>query len=104
MLVGSAERAASGGPRVHRTYRDESGIRLDLLLGVEGEVGEGLPLRGQVDLASGVQGRLLGRARTWILAWEEPPPCGQTALIVNGIGRRSFRRLVAGTGLLAAAP
>lgn len=102
LLVRSTERPRLGTPGIHRTYRDGSGRRLDVLLGIEGEVGEGLPLVSRVPLAGGLRARLLGRGSTWILTWDELPPCGPTAVIGNGMGRAAFSALVRGTGLLRA--
>lgn len=100
-LVRDRDRPQGGRVGSHRTYRSPDGRRLDYLLGIAGEVGEGLPLAGTPALADGSPARLLGRATTWALVWSEPPPCDQSAIIGNGMTRGEFLALLAAAGVLA---
>ena len=87
---------------VHRVFVAPDGRRLDYLLGVIGEVGEGLPLAGSVELGSGQPARLAGRGKTWTLVWVQNPPCRQGAVVAAGMGRRELLRILRRAGLLAA--
>jgi len=72
-----------------------------LTSGIPGEFGEGLPVVGELPLASGVTGSLMGEERTWLLIWGEVAPCTPLTVTGNGFTRSSFRELVVGMGLLA---
>lgn len=85
----------------HRTFRAGGGRRLDYLLGIAGEVGEGLPFVARPTMASGGRARLLGRGRTWTLAWAEPHPCRSSAIVAAGISRPEFLRLLREARVLA---
>jgi hypothetical protein len=81
-------------------YRDREGRLLTYLVGVPGEVGEGLPLDRELRLADGNDGRLIGRGSTWILAWDDEPPCTPVAVIGNRLARPRFLELMRETGLV----
>lgn len=100
MLIRTADRPHPDHVGVHIVYRAPGGARLDYLVGVAGEVGEGLPLVEEVEMATGEPARLLGRDDTWVLVWPEPPPCAQSAILGNGMDRTAFDELVEGTGIL----
>ncbi len=100
VLVGQRERRYADHVGVHETLRAPDGRRLDYLLGVTGETGEGLPLEAMLPLISGAEGRLLGRAETWILVWDAPRPCAQNTIVGNGMTRREFLDVLRGAGVL----
>ena len=85
---------------VRLEYRDRDGRLLTYLVGVPGEVGEGLPLDRELHLADGNDGRLLGRGATWILAWDDEPPCTPVAVVGNRLARSRFLELMRETGLV----
>jgi hypothetical protein len=86
---------------VRSEFRDPRGRRIFLLLGIPGEVGEGLPVVDpEVDLADGSVGRLLGRDRIWILAWAGEQPCDDMAVVGNELSRGSFERALRGAHIL----
>lgn len=87
---------------VREEYRDSEGRSLTYLLGIFGEVGEGLPSEGELDLSGDATARLLGRDQTWVLVWEEQFPCDQIAVIGNGMSREAFEELMTEAGILAA--
>ena len=84
---------------VRQEYRDPRGRRLFFLLGISGEVGEGLPFAGTIPVADGSEARLLGRDLTWALAWEAEPPCSATAVIGQGMPRSRFLAEMRETGI-----
>lgn len=86
---------------VRKEYRDPQGRLLVYLLGVSGEVGEGLPFRGRVPLASGRTARFLGRGANWVLVWKDRFPCRQMAVVGNGFAREGFLRVVVEAAVLA---
>jgi hypothetical protein len=85
---------------VRKDYRDRRGRLLVYLLGVSGEVGEGLPFRGQVELVTGRAARFLGRKENWTIVWEETFPCAQMAIVGNGFGREGFVRSLVDADIL----
>lgn len=104
MLRNERERNFPDHVGVHRVLIDSEGRRFDYLLGVPGEVGEGLPFRGSIRLASGRSARLVGTGETWIVVWAEPPPCRQSAVVAGGMPRAKALGLLRGAGLLASRP
>jgi hypothetical protein len=81
-------------------YLDSEGRRLVYLLGLSGEIGEGLPLVARTVLPGGQAGRFLGQGEAWMLVWEDPFPCPQMAVVGNGFGREGFVRLLVAAGLV----
>jgi hypothetical protein len=81
-------------------YRDARGRLLVYLLGLSGEVGEGLPLLAETRLPGGQPSRFLGSGRAWMLVWEEGFPCTQMAVVGNGFDRAGFVRLLVSMGLV----
>lgn len=102
-LVRRRERPQADHVGLRLSYRAPDGRRLEYLLGIPGEVGEGLPLVDELELATGLRALLLGRDQAWILVWEDGPPCGQSAIIGNGFSEDAFLQLLNATGLLAGA-
>ena len=81
-------------------YRDPAGRLLVYLLGLSGEIGEGLPVLARTSLPGGQEGLFLGRGQAWMLVWEDPFPCPQMAVVGNGFGRKGFVRLLVAAGLV----
>jgi hypothetical protein len=81
-------------------YRDAEGRLLVYLLGVAGEVGEGLPLVGRPSLTAGGRARFLGRAPNWVLTWNEDLPCSQMSIVGNGFERDEFLSLLEDAGVI----
>jgi hypothetical protein len=92
--------------------RDHTGVRIDLeaedgrelhyFAGIAGEFGEGLPDRGEVELADGSTGRLSGEDRTWVLEWEGEPPCTPLVVLGTGMGSSRFDDTLRRVGVLPA--
>jgi hypothetical protein len=82
-------------------FRDPEGRRVFFLLGIPGEVGEGLPLVGEPALLDGTPARLLGEEDRWVLAWEGAPPCRDMAIVGNEIGRSEFEGVLRDASILA---
>ncbi len=100
LLVRTREFPERGHVGVRLEYRSPDGERLYYLVGISGDVGEGLPLADEIRLADGSAARLLGRGTTWILSWRDEPPCEPVAVIANGIGRARFLALMRESGLV----
>jgi hypothetical protein len=75
---------------VRKDYRDPEGRLLVYLLGLQGEVGEGLDLVREVRLVDGTPARFLGGGGNWVLVWEDRPPCPQMAVVGNRFRREDF--------------
>jgi hypothetical protein len=86
------------GARVE--FRGPSGRRIYFLLGIPGEVGEGLPLVGSPELVDGSVGRFLGEEDRWVLAWRGEPPCEDMAVVGNEISAAAFRRALRNAAIL----
>ncbi len=92
-------------------HADRIGVRVDLtgdggqelhyFSGIRGEFGEGLADRGDVRLADGGRGTLLGAGRTWVLTWSSAQPCTPTTVLGSGMTGRAFRALLRSAGALA---
>lgn len=78
---------------VHLRYR-APGRRVHYLIGITGEIGEGLPFHGELRLGGGRRVRLLGEAKTWAAVWDLPRPCAQAAVVGSGMPKKDFLRLV----------
>ena len=100
VLTRTREFPERGHVGVRLEYRSPRGERLFYLVGISGEVGEGLPPVDEIELADGSDARLLGRGETWVLAWRDDPPCEPVAVVANGIGRARFLSLMRETGLV----
>jgi hypothetical protein len=85
---------------VRMEFRDPSGRRIYFLLGIPGEVGEGLPLAGTPRLLDGSVGRLLGEEDRWALVWQGDPPCEDMAVVGNLISKSAFRRALRAASIL----
>jgi hypothetical protein len=100
MLVRTRDNHEARSIGVREEYRDTEGATLTYLLGIYGEVGEGLPFEGDVELSGGATAGLLGRDLTWVLRWEDEFPCEQIAVIGNGMTRQEFEELMTEAGVL----
>lgn len=72
------------------SFRDDEGRLLEHFVGVPGEFGEGLPLAGSVELASGEEIPLIGKDEIWVIAWNTSGLCGSHAVLGNGFAKRGF--------------
>jgi hypothetical protein len=92
------------------TYSDHVGVRLGfrdqqdrefhVLAGIPGEIGEGLPVAGEIELTEGRTAQLLGEDRVWIALWTEDDRCDPRAVIGNGFSRETFEDALADAGLM----
>jgi hypothetical protein len=85
---------------IREEYRDREGRRLYYLLGVFGEIGEGLSARRELELVNGERGTFLGREANWILVYEDEFPCPQVAVVGNGFRRGDFLDLLVDAGIV----
>ena len=83
-------------------FRDERGREFHVFAGIPGEFGEGLPAAGSVPLTEDRVGSLAGRARVWVLTWEEGGRCDPRAALGNGFTREQFQAALVDAGLAAA--
>jgi hypothetical protein len=83
-------------------FRDQRGREFHVFAGIPGEFGEGLPAAGSVELTQGRSGNLAGRARVWVLTWEEGGLCDPRAVLGNGFTRETFHAALADAGLAPA--
>jgi hypothetical protein len=81
-------------------FRGPSGRRIYFLLGVPGEVGEGLPFVGSRELVDGSVGRFMGEEDRWALAWRGDPPCEDMAVVGNEISGPAFQRALRKAAIL----
>jgi hypothetical protein len=81
-------------------FRGPSGRRIFFLLGVPGEVGEGLPFVGSRRLVDGSVGRFMGEEDRWALAWRGDPPCEDMAVVGNEISGAAFKRTLRNAAIL----
>ena len=84
-------------------FRDERGREFHVFAGIPGEFGEGLPAAGSLQLTEGRVGSLAGRARVWVLTWEEGGRCDPRAALGNGFTREGFDAALVDAGLAPAA-
>jgi hypothetical protein len=84
-------------------FRDERGREFHVFAGIPGEFGEGLPTAGSLQLTEGRVGSLAGRARVWVLTWEEGGRCDPRAALGNGFTREGFDAALVDAGLAPAA-
>jgi hypothetical protein len=82
-------------------FRDDERRELHVLVGILGEIGEGLPVVGEVALADGGTASLQsGPHGVWVAVWEEGDRCDPRAVIANGVEERSeFLDLLAEAGV-----
>jgi hypothetical protein len=80
-------------------FLDEQRRELHVLVGIPGEIGEGLPSAGEVELTEGRSGALLGRETVWVVRWDEADVCDPRAIIGNGFDRPSFLDALAEAGV-----
>jgi hypothetical protein len=98
--VGRVESRQADHVGVRTSYRSDDGRELQLLAGIPGEIGEGLPLAGTLRLADGLDARLLGGDERWVLVWGSEGICEPYAVIGEGFDRRSFVGLLREIGLV----
>lgn len=82
------------------SFRDDAGRLLEYFVGVPGEFGEGLPLAGPVQLASGERTPLIGKGEIWVIAWSTPGLCGSHAVLGNGFTRKEFVSTLEESGVI----
>ena len=80
-------------------FRDEERREFHVLVGIPGEIGEGLPSAGDLELAEGRTARLVGQDRVWIVIWTEGDLCDPRAVIGNGFSRDEFVGALEDAGL-----
>jgi hypothetical protein len=81
-------------------YRDVRRREFHVLVGIPGEIGEGLPASGTVALAGGRTGVVVGRDMVWVVVWHEDDVCDPRAVIGNGFTRSTFVDALADAGLV----
>lgn len=81
-------------------YRDASSREFHVLVGVPGEIGEGLPPAGSIELSGGATGVLVGREEVWVVVWQQDDVCDPRAVIGNGFTRSAFLEALADAGLV----
>ena len=81
-------------------YRDDRRREFHVLVGIPGEIGEGLPAAGSVELAGGETGTVLGRDDVWVVVWREGDVCDPRAVIGNGFTRSEFVAALTDAGLV----
>jgi hypothetical protein len=102
MLVRMREIDQGKHVAIREEYRDREGRRLYYLLGVFGEIGEGLSVRREFELVNGKRGTFLGRGENWILVYEDEFPCPQVAVVGNGFRRGEFLGLLVEASIVPA--
>jgi hypothetical protein len=80
-------------------FRDEDRREFHVLVGIPGEIGEGLPSAGELALTEGRTARLVGEDRVWIAIWTEGDLCDPRAVIGNGFTRDGFGAALEDAGL-----
>ena len=85
---------------VRLSFRDDAGRLLEYFAGVPGEFGEGLPLAGSVELASGERTPLIGKGEIWVIAWNTSGLCGSHAVLGNGFTRKEFVSTLEESGVI----
>lgn len=78
---------------VRETFTSE-GRSVTLMVGIAGEVGEGLPVAGQRETTTGMFATLQGEADTWALTWRDAGTCGDRAVLGEGLGQADFEDLM----------
>jgi hypothetical protein len=82
-------------------FRDPQGREFHVLVGIPGEIGEGLPAAGQLELTEGRSAELVGRDDVWIAIWDEGDRCDPRAVIGNGFTQETFKEALADAGLVS---
>jgi hypothetical protein len=80
-------------------FRDDERRQLHVLVGIPGEIGEGLPTAGDVPLTQGRTAELVGEGRVWIVIWSEGDRCDPRAVIGDGFTRDTFEDALVDAGL-----
>jgi len=81
-------------------YRDDRQREFHVLVGIPGEIGEGLPPAGSLDLREGRIGTLVGEGTVWVVVWNEHDVCDPRAVIGNGFTRSGFEEFLGDAGLV----
>jgi hypothetical protein len=81
-------------------FRDPQGREFHVLAGIPGEIGEGLPTAGELELTEGRTAELVGRDDVWIVIWDEDDRCDPRAVIGNGFTRETFEEALVDAGLV----
>ena len=80
-------------------FRDDREREFHVLVGIPGEIGEGLPPAEDLVLSEGRTARLVGEDPVWIAIWTEGDVCDPRAVIGNGFTRESFGAALEDAGL-----
>jgi hypothetical protein len=80
-------------------YRDDQRREFHVLVGIPGEIGEGLPAAGTLELTEARTARMMGRDRVWVVVWSEGDLCDPRAVIGNGFDRDEFVDALGDAGL-----
>lgn len=83
-------------------YRDDSGRSLYYFSGIAGEFGEGLPPVKVFRLVTGQRSWLIGKERTWVIAWDTGGLCGSHALFGSPFTQHEFVGVLRESGVIAA--
>jgi hypothetical protein len=81
-------------------FRDPQEREFHVLVGIPGEIGEGLPTAGELELTEGRTSELVGRDDVWIAIWDEDDRCDPRAVIGNGFTRETFGEALVDAGLV----
>jgi hypothetical protein len=81
-------------------FRDPQEREFHVLVGIPGEIGEGLPTAGELELTEGRTAELVGRDDVWIAIWDEDDRCDPRAVIGNGFTRETFGEALVDAGLV----
>jgi hypothetical protein len=82
-------------------FRDPQGREFHVLVGIPGEIGEGLPTAGELELTEERTAQLVGRDDVWIAIWDEDDRCDPRAVIGNGFTRETFEEALVDAGLVS---
>lgn len=87
---------------VRALYRSRADRTLHLTSGVEGEMGEALPVRARPLLVGGSHASLHGMpgGKLWVLAWSPGDRCGWRTATGIGLGRAAFLRVMTRAGVV----
>jgi hypothetical protein len=85
-------------------FRDAVRRELHVFSGIPGEIGEGLPGAGELELSNGQTGVVLGQDTVWVLRWDEGDGCDPRAVLASGFRRKAFERVLVQAGIVPDRP
>ena len=83
-------------------FRDAARREFHVFAGIPGEFGEGLPDAGELTLAEGNTGLLVGTGRVWMVTWTQGDVCDPRAVLGNGFRRKAFEAALVDAGVAPA--